>query len=474
MTALAALGAPLLVAACAVGPRYLPPTPAAGAQAPFTSVKPGVEAASEAPDDWWRLYEDPRLDRYVGEAFAANDDLKAAQANLSAARALLDASRAGLYPSTTLISNSTYGRDPGTDEILQITGHKPLTIWAFEDVLDVSYELDLFGRVKSSIAAARADADAAAAARDAVRVTVAAETARAYAQVCTSGEQLAVARDSLALAAHQAEITQRRQQAGAGSTFDVVRAEALVAQARSAIAPLEGQRRSALFQLAALLGRAPSNAPQEALSCQTQPMLKAPVPVGDGAALLRRRPDVRLADRRVAGAVARIGVATADLYPRIILSGFYGGVSSDLNRLDTAQGLAWGVGPRISWGFPNQLAARARIRQARAGDAAALAEFDGVVLQALKETEQAMTIYGAELDRRVSLLEVQDKAARAYRIAQDEAVAGSISTLDLLTAEQAVINANAAVAASDAASAQDQIGLFKALGGGWRSAGPMN
>ena len=461
--------AALLLAGCALGPAYAPPAPPAGAQAPWTAIRPGIEAAGEAPDDWWRLYDDPLLDRYVREAFAANDDLKLAEANLSVARALLDASRAGLYPSTTLVSNSTYGRDPGTDEILEIVGAKPKTIWGFEDVLDVSYELDLFGRVRSSIAAGRADADAAVAARDAVRVTVAAETARAYAQVCTTGEQVAVARASLSLATHQAEITERRQEAGADSTFDLVRAQALVAQARSAIAPLEGQRRSALFQLAALLGRAPSNAPQEALSCQTQPMLKAAIPVGDGAALLRRRPDVRLADRRIAGAVARVGVATADLYPRITLSGFYGGAASDLNQLDKAAGLAWGIGPKISWGFPNQLAARARIRQAKAGDAAALASFDGVVLQALKETEQAMTIYGAELDRRAALLEVQDKSGRAYQIAQGEALAGSISTLDLLTAEQAVINANAAMAASDSALAQDQIGLFKALGGGWRT-----
>lgn len=257
----------VLAAGCVVGPRYSPPTPPAGAEAPLVSASPALETTAEPPDDWWRLYDDPRLDAYVREAFAANTDLRTAEADLGTARALLDASRAGLYPSTSLDSASVYGRDPVTNEILEIGGHKPQTIWLFEDVFDVSYELDMFGRVKNSIAASRADADAAAAARDSVRVTVAAETARAYAEVCALGEELAVARRSLDLVSREAEITQRRQRAGGGSEFDVVRAQGLEAQTRSTIPSLEGQRRSALFQLAALLGRTPAKAPVEALSC---------------------------------------------------------------------------------------------------------------------------------------------------------------------------------------------------------------
>ncbi len=460
-----------LLCGCTLGPRYSPTTPPAGALAPLVSMNPEAETVAPPPDDWWRLYSDPLLDRYLVEAFAANNDLKAAEANLGAARAALEASRAGTYPSTGVEAGAIYGRDPATDEILEVVGAKPQTIWTFDTLLDVSYELDLFGRVRRSIEAFKADAQAAEAGRDILRITVAAETARAYAQVCTLGEQLAVARHSLDVVTREAEITGRRHEAGANSEFDVVRAQGLVAQVKSSIPPLEGQRRAALFQLAALLGRAPAHAPVEAEACVTPPRLGALIPIGDGAALLKRRPDVRLADRRVAAATARVGVAIADLYPRISLTGFYGGFASDTADLTRNAGLGWGVGPKISWAFPNQIVPRARIKQAKAGAEFAVDQFDGTVLQALKETEQALATYSSELDRREALAEAQERARRGFDIAHSQFLAGSIPNLDLLTAEQTLIAADAAVAASDSALVQDQIAVFKALGGGWKSAG---
>jgi NodT family efflux transporter outer membrane factor (OMF) lipoprotein len=468
---LPALLTPLALIACAVGPDYRQPVAPAGAAAPLVSPSPAAETPDQPPDDWWRLYDDPRLDALIAEAFAANTDLAAAQANLSAARAVLEASRAGRYPTTTAKAGAIHGRDAATDEILEIVGAPPQTIWVFDDLLDVSYELDLFGRVRRSIEASRADAQALAAARDALKVTLAAETARAYAQICTLGEQIAVARHSLAVVAREADITVQRHDAGANSTFDVLRAQGLVAQTRAAIPPLEGQRRSAIFQLAALLGRAPSRAPTEVEACVSAPRLSGLIPVGDGASLLKRRPDVRQAERRLAAATARIGVATADLYPRISLGGLYGAVGSDVSDLAAERGLTWGVGPTVSWSFPIQSAPRARIRQARAATAAALAGFDSAVLQALKETEQSLATYGAELDRRQALADAQGAAQRAFALAHDQFLAGSLSTLELLTAEQSLIAADTAVAASDAALAQDQIAVFKALGGGWEGGG---
>src|SRR6202041_3297319 len=150
------------------------------------------------------------------------------------------------------------------------------------------------------------------------------------------------------------EITSKRHDDGANSEFDVVRAEGLVAQTRSAIPPLEGKRRATLFELAALPGRTPAHAPIEVETCDRPPVLAALIPVGDGAALLKKRPDVRQAERLLAAATARIGVATADLYPKISLSGFYGGVGLTSADLTNGSGLAWGVGPTISWSFPNQ------------------------------------------------------------------------------------------------------------------------
>src|SRR3984885_2202045 len=238
----------------------------------------------------------------------------------------------------------------------------------------------------TSVESARADAEAVAAVQDTVKITVAAETARAYAQICALGEELEVARHSLEIVGREADITVNRNEAGANSKFDVVRAQGLVAQVRASIPPLEGQRRSALFQLAALLGRTPTMAPTEVNQCITPPHLTDLIPVGDGATLLKRRPDVRQADRRMASATARIGVATADLYPRITLKGLYGSVTSDIHEFTSADAVTWGLGPSVSWTFPNMAGPRARVRAAKASAAAALASFDSVVLQALKET----------------------------------------------------------------------------------------
>ncbi len=466
--AAAALAGALALAGCTVGPTYHAPMPPAGAEAPWTSLRPGAEAAeAAAPGDWWRLYDDPALDSYEREALAANQDIAIAEANLSASRALLEAARAGQYPSTTIASGAINGRDPTTDEILELTGRPPTSIWVFDALIDSTYELDLFGRVRRSIEASHANTEAVAAARDDLKVTIAAETARAYAAVCAYGEEVGVARNNLDVVSREADITAARHAAGAGSEFEDVRAQTLVAQVRSAIPPLEGQRRAALLQLTALLGRTPAHAPIEAEACVTVPRLSAAIPVGDGAALLRRRPDLREAERRLAASTAQVGVATASLYPRISITGFYGGAGSELSALTAERGLIWGVGPTIQWDFPNQSVPRARIHEAKAAQRAALAAFDGAVLRALKETEQALTFYGSELQHHVDLLDAQAKARRTYDIAHGQFLAGEASQLDLLTSEQSVTAADAAVAGSDAALAQDQIAIFKALGGGW-------
>ena len=188
-----------------------------------------------------------------------------------------------------------------------------------------------------------------------------------------------------------------------------------------------------------------------------------------GLKLIKRRPDVRQAERRLAGATADIGVATADLYPTIRLVGLYGGAATEVPQLNTNIGRTWGIGPTISWAFPNMAGPRARVRQAKAAQAAALASFDSVVLTALKETEQALSAYNAGLENRESLGDARDKVDAAYGMAHDQFLAGSLSALELLTTEQSLVAIDAAVAASDATLVQDQIAVFKALGGGWRS-----
>ncbi|HTC17087.1 MAG TPA: efflux transporter outer membrane subunit [Steroidobacteraceae bacterium] len=462
----------LVLAGCRAGPNYHAPAPLHGAEAPLFSVNEAVETRAASPDAWWELYGDSRLNALVEEAFIANRDLRAAEANLAASRAVLTAVRANRYPSTEIAAGAIRGRDPTTEEILELQGQRPQNIWLFEDLFQVAYEVDLFGRIHREIEAAHANADAAAAARDSVKVVIAAETVRAYAAICALGEQVKVAHHSLDIVAREAQITDHRYQAGGGTNYDVKRAQALVAQVRADIPTLEGERRAAVFTLAALLGRTPREASFELETCVEPPHLGALVPVGDGSELLRRRPDVRQAERRLAAATAQIGVASADLYPTVKLVGFYGGAATQVSDLGTNAGLVWGLGPTINWNFFNQSAARARVREAKASEVAALASFDSVVLGALKETEQALTVYGAALQNHAALLEARDEIHGAFEIAQHEAADGALSSLDLLTTEQSLVTLDASVAAADGALVLDQISIFKALGGGWKAQTP--
>ena len=463
----------LALTACAVGPRapdaVLPPTASGAfvsAQLPTAS---GVVTADAARDDWWRLYADPILDDLIAQAFAENNQLESAEANLRAVRASLSEARAGRLPSTNTSASYNYGRQSAsTISIPGQSGDEPLDETEVYDVgLDVSYEIDLFGRVGSSIRAARADADAAAAALDVVRVTVAAETARAYADACSANAQVAVAERNIQLQTRTVDLTQRLLEGGAGTGLDTARARSALESTRATLPTLRAARDEALFRLATLTGGTPAQASEAARQCQRAPQLMQPIPVGDGAALLARRPDIRQAERNLAAAAARVNVATASLFPTITLGGSLGSTALDAGDLGDDASFRFGVGPLISWSFPNIAVARARIAQTGALSDAALADFDQAVLVALQETETALTQYANELDRRTALTEARDQAARAAELSRLRFDAGADSFLTVLDAERTLTAADAALAQSDALVTTYQIALFKALAGGW-------
>ena len=463
----ASAGAALLLASCAVGPRAPDATLPPAASGAFVGATTPAVTAEAARDDWWRLYQDPVLDGLIGQALAENNELEAAAANLRRVRAALGEARTGRLPSTTLGAAGQYGRAsaanaPGGN------GGQPLDEGETWDLgLDMAYEIDLFGRVGGSIRAASADADAAAAALDAVRVSVAAETARAYADACSANARIAVAERTIALQADTADLTRRLLDGGAGDGLDVARARAALDSSRAALPPLRAQRDGALFRLATLTGRPPAEASEAARSCARPPQLSQPIPVGDGARLLARRPDVRRAERNLAAAAARVNVATADLYPRITLGGSLGATALDAGDLGRDSSLRFSLGPLISWSFPNVLAARARIAQAGAASEAALATFDQTVLVALQETETALADYANELDRRAALQAARDQAAIAVRLSRLRFDAGADSFLTVLDAERTLAGSDAQLAASEALVTTYQIALFKALAGGW-------
>lgn len=468
----ATAGASFLLASCAVGPKApdatLPPS-ASGAF--ISSTGSSVTAQAAARDDWWRLYDDAVLDQLIGQALTENNELEAAAANLRRVRAALGEARVGRFPGTT--TSAIYQRSrPSAATVPGLpAGTEAPEVESYDAGLDVSYEVDLFGRVESTIRAARADAAAAEAALDIVRVTVAAETARAYADACSANAQIAVAERTIQLQTDTVGLTQRLLDAGSGNGLDTARARSALESTRASLPPLRAQRDGALFRLATLTGRTPAEASEAARACQRPPQLSQPIPVGDGAQLLARRPDVRQAERNLAAAAARVNVATADLFPRITLGGSAGATAGEADGLGDNENFRFSFGPLISWSFPNVFAARARIEQASAGSDAALATFDQTVLVALQETETALTNYANELDRRTALQSARDQAANAARLSRLRFDAGADSFLTVLDAERTLAGADAALAASDALVTTYQIALFKALAGGWNGEG---
>lgn len=467
----ATAGASFLLASCAVGPKApdatLPP-PASGA---FIGASTSAVTASAARDDWWRLYDDAALDDLVQQALINNNELEAAAANLRRVRAALGEARVGRFPSTTTSASYANGRPSAATVPGLPAGTEAPETDTYDAGLDVSYEVDLFGRVESTIRAARADAAAAEAALDIVKVTVAAETARAYADACSANAQISVAERTIELQSNTVDLTQRLLDGGSGNGLDVSRARAALETTRASLPPLRAQRDGALFRLATLTGRTPAEASQAARSCQRPPQLSQPIPVGDGAQLLARRPDVRQAERNLASAAARVNVATADLFPRITLGGSLGATALEADGLGDSENFRFSLGPLISWSFPNVFAARARIEQASAGSDAALATFDQTVLVALQETETALANYANELDRRSALQAARNQAANAARLSRLRFDAGADSFLTVLDSERTLASADAQLAASDALVTTYQIALFKALAGGWSDEG---
>ena len=469
-TLLAASSASALLAACAVGPDAPVPTlPLQGTGAFVGSADPAVTSAFPARDDWWRLYADPTLDGLVAQAFAENNQLESAAANLRAVLASLSEARSARLPSTTTSASVQRSRPSAAGAIGLPAGEDAPEITSYDVGLDASYEIDLFGRVGAAIRAARADADAAAEALAGLQVTVAAETARAYADTCSANAQIAVAERSVEIQNETLRLTETLLNAGAGTGLDVASARAAVAQTAATLPTLRAARSEALFRLSTLTGTTPAEASQAAAACGRPPQLTQPIPLGDGAALLARRPDVRQAERNVAAAAARVNVATASLYPTISLGGSIGSTALDAGDLGEDRNFRFGFGPLISWSFPNIVAARARIEAADARTQAALADFDQTVLEALQETETALSNYANELDRRTALTEARDQANRALELSRLRFTAGAESFLTVLDAQRTLVQAEAQLAQSDALVTTYQVALFKALAGGWTS-----
>lgn len=439
----------LIVPACSLASSPRPVQPAMAG--PFTS-SPATSIAP-VPSAWWRLFDDPRLEQLVHAGLAANTDLRAAYANLDGARAALRQARAARLPRTGIESSASVD-DPSSQP-----SAAGVSAADYDVAITVNWDVDLFGRLRSAALAARADAEAQTAALEGLRIAVVADTVLAYIELCGASQSLTVAKRIVAVQERNLRRVQEQLRAGEASPLEVSQAQTLRDMSATELAPFEAARAGALYRLAMLQGLPPRATETWKLQCVSVPRLKDRTPIGDGGMLLMRRPDIREAERKLAAATARIGVARADLYPTINLGGALGLL---------AGGFAATASPLISWAFPNQTPARAAIAKARASEQAALAAWDGAMLRALKETETALATYDAEV-KRSAVLTTATESARLYARRADARVRiGDADPLLRIDGDRLHATTLLQLAASDLSVARAQVALFRALGGGWQ------
>lgn len=465
---LATVGLGLLLSACQmVGPDYHLPKDAALNRPDLQGKIAGQGAdvmSAPVPADWWRLYQDPRLDELVRQAMTSNTDLRVAAANLSRARMQVEEAQSlgGFHSGVKMGAQ----RLQESGEAYLLTEKVPVA--NVGDIgISTSYQFDLFGTLQRGIEGAQANADATQAAADTARITLVADVVRAYTQVCAANEEQNIALHSLDLQQQSLTLTQRLRDAGRGDETQVTRSQTQFKSLRAELPRYNAARQAGLFRLSMLLAKPLAQLPAGITTCAELPHIAQLMPVGDGAALLKRRPDIRQAERRLAAATAEIGVATGALYPDISIGASIGtvGILSDLGQPATNR---WGFGPLLSWTVPSN-GSRARIHEAEASTQAALAHFDGVVLNAIREAQTGLAQYTALLERRDALADAEQSAQQAADQTHRFFLAGRASFLADLQAMRTYTDVSAQLASANTQVAMGQIDLFLALGGGWEN-----
>lgn len=454
--AIGALALALLSACASVGPNYRAPE-----QAPVTlqGAADPVFATTSPVASWWAQFDDPVLEQLVHQSLTANLDLRIALARVHEARAVFAERRLDQAPHVTANGDYSRGKAPDAD-----AGGARVLTESYSLGFDAGWELDLFGRQRRASEAARADLEAEQAGMADAQVTVAAEVARNYFELRGAQKRIAVARTTLDNLRDTQRLTETRWQLGAGSELDVQSSRARLKAIEADIPLLEVSEAQARYRLAVLLGRQPG-ALDELLAPRATPAYARALPLGDTTQLLRRRPDVRIAERRLAAATAQVGVATADLFPRISLSGFVGFLSGDAGSLLKGSSKAWSLTPSISWAAFDFGTVRARLRASQAQADGAAADYEKAVLGALEDTENALTSYAKQQARLAIVAEQAQAASRAEALAQVRYREGSEDFLTLLDTQRTKLSADDALADAEASVNVGVVRVYKALGG---------
>ncbi len=457
----------------AVGPEYAgPPSSTADAVATFPSALPTEVAdlkPGDSPAEWWQQLADAELNSLIEQAVSANYDLQIAAANVEAARAVL-AQFTTLRAPTIDASGTLQGRRDAHALLPrgEVDGALPATLSSTFG-FDLAWELDLFGRVRRSIEAASADLGSVAALRHEVLTSVLAGVARAYLDLRGNQARIEVAERNVTVQQQTLDLVTLLNREGAATDLDVARARTQLLASQATIPRLQAGVTTALNRLTTFTAQAPGALSSRLAKHQPLPTMPDFVAVGAPAELLRRRPDIQVAERALAGASARIGVATADLFPTVSFGAQAGVGAAHLSNLVTSGAPFFALGPAITWNLFDREATYARIRAADSGAAAAVARYQATVTKALEEVDSAISAYRNERLRRTQLAAALAASREASELARLRYREGIEDFLTVLDAERNLLQIEDQLAQTDIAVAQSLIDIRLALGGGWET-----
>jgi len=459
------LVAVLILSGCAtVGPDYIRPRTSVSKDW-HTQLSGGLTAEEMDPQEmasWWTTLNDPPLSSLMERCVAGNLDLKKARARIREARARRGIASADLFPALDAAGSATWSlssKDSETDRSNDL----------YASSFDAGWELDIFGGVRRSVEAAEADLRASQEDLHDVLVTLLAEVALNYVDARTFQARLTVAEANLEAQSETYQLAQWRYEAGLSDELAVQQALYNVENTRSQVPTLHNGLEEALNRIAVLMGEQPGKVHGELEKREPIPITPLKVAVGVPAGILRRRPDVRRAERELAAQTARIGVATADLYPKFTLGGSIGLETLSLGHLSSSGSWALGGGPRITWAIFNGGAIRQNIEVQSALQEQAIMEYEATILGALEEVENALVAYAEEQRRRDHLHRATEAAQRAVELAQQNYQAGLTDFSDVLDAQRSLLSFEDQLAQSSATITSNLVRLYKALGGGWKS-----
>ncbi|MGY4638350.1 efflux transporter outer membrane subunit [Pseudomonas sp. TE24901] len=458
-----------LLSACTVGPDYqgapavAPKTLAAGRLPHADNAAPNAPAVAQ----WWRTLGDTQLDELVEQALHNSPDIATAQARLRQSRASLSGARANAMPKVTGDAALLKLRSPDTSALGGNSGggRGPLSLYLAG--FDASWEADLFGGTRRAVEAAGAEADASQAQLADAQVQLAADVVQAYTDLRDQQARLALVDASVDIENQALDLTQQRRERGVASQLQLEQVLTQAENTRAQRLPLQASIVASLDQLGLLCGLEPGELDSRLATARALPAIPNQVPVADPAALLKARPDIRVAERKLASSNAQIGEKTADWFPKLSLMGDLSFSAGDPGHLARKDNGTWLILPRLTWNALDFGRVAASVKGAEAGRDEALANYKSVVLGALRDADVALARYGNQRQNVVLLRNVESSAVRAADLTRQRYRAGTASTLDWLDAERTRYQAQESRISGDAELLKDFASLHKALGLGW-------